>query len=176
MKTKKVWIPIAILIVAALAYLIIAPINFNIDRDIIAQRANMFTPDEAENIEIRIRGRYSFCLFRGSQFNGQIIIEDYQITQQATVNLLSSFDLFGARVITANQFETFLLGYIRTDFLLRNIDIILFNGIHDNNYRGGYINWENDSNVFISTGNLIDRYNQIMDLLRVRYSSIYSTP
>ena len=166
---KKVWVAIVLLMLVSLAYLIIAPINFNIDRVVTAQRANMLAPYETEEIEIRIQGRYSFCLIRNNQFDGKIIIEGYEFTRRAIVNLLSSLDLFRTRVSSGHQFETYLLGYIRTSFLLRNVDIVVFNGLHESNYRSGYINWENDDNVFITTGNIEVRYSQFMDLLRKRY-------
>jgi len=166
---KKVLIGSALILTILLIILLFVPINFNIDRVVIAQTANMLIPDETEEIKIIIQGRYSFYLFRANQFNGRMIIEGYEFTQQTTAHFSSSLDILRYHRQIDNQLETLLFGDIRTSFLLRNIDIVVYNRKEESNLQGGHINMEIDDNVFISTGNILNRYNQLMEILRKQY-------
>lgn len=172
-KTKVFLGILAVGLVIALVFLMIFPVSFNINREMVVQRADMQDPAEFEYINLTVSGRYSFRLFRNDTFSGTIAVEGYDFTahtQTDTVinrfpNILT-FYRYSGRGRTA-----YVLGDARIGFLFRSFDLIVYNrdDIHD--FTGGYISPDASKNVFISYPTasaevLTDRYRVLLDEIR----------
>ena len=158
--------------VVVLAFVHIRPININ--QTFTAQRANMLTPDVFDDVTILISGTYRINIFGNDSFEGTIEIEGYRITERSQVSIL--IDRSSPVALTYRNTQTWItsvFGEFRASRLFRDFDIIVYNRFEENEFAQGYINLQNDNNVFIAysrrwrnNDSLLSRYSAFMDMLR----------
>jgi len=162
-----------------IAYRTFIPVSFDIDRTFTAQMANMSTPDEIQEIEIVVRGEYYFTPFRDDRFRGSFVIEGFNVTYDLQaffdISRSSSYGMLTYIGWSGPVHVQEVFGIIRRDFLMRNIDILVYNqspSVRVNGYvTSGYFNTDSHDHVFIaaSTHDYIEferRYAQFIYVLR----------
>jgi len=168
---KRLIIPFTTCVAAIFIYLLIWPISFNINREIIAQRMNMQNPHEIEYVNIEMRGRYSFNLLGYDTFRGIFYIEGHEYTRDEHANI--RINRFPNVLAYFNQRMgmTHVLGDANVGFLFRSIEIIVYNRKDVDDIRSGYIDINSDNHDFIiypttSVENIINRYAILMDFFK----------
>ena len=168
---KRIGLILAVVVIILLGLVHILPININ--RTIVAQRANMLTPYIVDEVTILITGTYRINLFGRDSFEGRIEIEGYRITENSQVSIF--IDRSSPATLVFRDIYTWrssILGEFRASRLFRDFDIIVYNGV-DENVPHGYINLQNDNNMFVAysrrwrnNDSLQSRYHAFMDILR----------
>lgn len=173
-KLKNIGTTITILFFLLLLYFIFAPFTFNVERQFTAYKAHMLTPENAEEITVRLSGQQSLCLFRGNHFTGFLFIYNYEMTRYgANFRVSRGFDVlqYIREAPDVGGFDTLVFGNISSDFWLRNIDIIVHNRIDESDWQSGYVDTQGDNNIFIAAStnqdiDLMKRYNTLINALR----------
>ena len=171
---RLVHVGFVLAVVGIIALVLVHIIPVNINRTIVAQRANMLTPDVVDEVTVLIAGTYRINLFGKDSFEGKIEIEGYRIAEHSKVSILIDRSL--PATLAPRDMRTgvtSVLGQFRASRLFRDFDIIVYNRFEENELARGYINLQDDNNVFIAysrrwrnNDSLLGRYHAFIDALR----------
>jgi len=148
---------VSILMVLLITLLLMIPFSYNIERSVTAIMLNTLDMEEIE-IEIIISGRYTKRFFRTDQFNGNFIINGFEITEKynsvISINLGNNvYDFIDYRRWQNHELKTSPFGLIFATKYFRNFLIIpyeeyLINPLYDGD--GGIINFAENNITIIA--------------------------
>jgi len=111
-----------------LIHVFIFPVNIDIQREYTAMMASAQSPANTQEVRVFVSGNYRFHPFRVNRFAGTMYIEGIASAGIVQIDVGYGYDSGSFRYFGSGESESVVQGDIIANFMLRDIDMLLFLG------------------------------------------------